>query len=118
MTRKLDPEDRRQQRLRRLGTQNPRCATCGEPDSRTLELHHIAGRKNGDDLSVVCRNCHRKLSDNQLDRASSAFTKPISQLDAIGNFLLGLADLLLLAVDKLRECGAWLIEQAKRTAAT
>src|ERR1700693_545858 len=63
MTKKFDEEDRKQQRLRRLGTQNPRCVVCGESDPAVLDLHHIAGRKHSDDVSIVCANHHRKLSD-------------------------------------------------------
>jgi hypothetical protein len=47
--------------LERLGTNEPGCVVCGEDDPSYLELHHIPGRKFGDELVIVCRNCHRKL---------------------------------------------------------
>lgn len=53
--------------LRRLGGRNPACSSCMEDDPRCLELHHIAGRKFSDDVVCLCRNCHRKLSDDQID---------------------------------------------------
>jgi hypothetical protein len=38
----LRKEQRKQRRLEKLGTNNPRCGTCGETDDRCLELHHPA----------------------------------------------------------------------------
>jgi len=76
MAKKFDAEDRRQQQLRRLGTQNPICVGCGELDPAVLELHHIAGRKHSEDLSIVCANCHRKLSDKQRDHVPPGPTPP------------------------------------------
>jgi hypothetical protein len=108
MTRQLDSEDRRQQQLRRLGTQNPVCA-CGETDPAVMELHHIAGRKHHDDLAIVCANCHRKLSDKQRDHVPPGVTQPKGQFAAIGHYLLGLADLLAMIVEALRRFGAWLL---------
>jgi hypothetical protein len=60
---------------------------------------------------IVCRNCHRKVSDDQEDHPSfDAAADPM--LQAIGHFLLGLADLLRLAIEKLSEFGHALIERA------
>jgi len=102
---------RKQRRLETLGTNEPRCGTCGECDDRTLEAHHVAGRKNGPATVIVCRNCHRKVSDDQEDhRAFDNAADPM--LQAIGHFLLGLADLLRLAIEKLSEFGHALIERA------
>jgi hypothetical protein len=50
----LEREKRRQMRLERLGTNTPRCVVCGEDDPSCLELHHIPGRKFGDELGIVC----------------------------------------------------------------
>lgn len=118
MTKKLDPEDRRQQRLRKLGTQNPRCVCCGESDDRVFELHHIAGKAHGGDVSLVCANCHRKLSDQQRDHVPPGSEKAEGILAKIGHFLLGLADLLGLAVQALREFGRLLIESATKGTAS
>lgn len=95
-------EIREQRRLRRLGTSRPICCVCGETDSRCMELHHIAGQNNDPDTTIIiCRNCHRKASDDQLDHPADA--SPEERLTQIAHFMWGLADFLALAVQKLRE---------------
>lgn len=111
MPKKRDAEDRRQQRLRRFG-ENSVCVCCGESDSLTFEQHHIAGQEHSGDLATVCANCHRKLSDQQRDHVPAGSGEPEGLLSKIGHFLLGLADLLALAVDALRNFGRSLIEMA------
>lgn len=111
----LAREARRQTRLERFGTHTPRCGVCGEADDRCLEWHHVAGRRHDDAMVLVCRNCHRKVSDDQkdypaLDPEADAF------LDAVGRFLLGLADLLRLIVERLVTFGNALIERASSSA--
>ena len=39
-----DAEERLRKALERLGTDDPKCAHCGEPNPLLLELHHIAGK--------------------------------------------------------------------------
>lgn len=109
-------ETRKQKRLEKLGSNNPVCVTCGENDWRCLEEHHIAGKDYDDDLAIVCRNCHRKLSDNQEDHPQKVEPTPTT-LESIGHLLLGVADLFALLVEKLRECGRFLIESARELAA-
>jgi DNA-binding transcriptional LysR family regulator len=108
----LDKEDRREQQCRRLGTHEPDCVVCGETDPRCLEKHHLAGEKYADDLVTVCRNCHRKLSDDQLDHAPECQPVPESKEAIIGHFLHGLCDFLLMVVERLREFADWLIRQS------
>ena len=110
-------ETRRQNALDRLGTNNLRCVVCGEDDWRTLEFHHIAGSAFDDDGAVLCRNCHRKASDDQKDHPKPLASVP-STPERIGHFLLGLADLLVLLVDKLRTFGAELIARATQAPQT
>jgi hypothetical protein len=117
MTKKFDEEDRKQQRLRRLGTQNPRCVVCGESDPAVPDLHHIAGRKHSDDVSVICANHHRKLSDKQRDHWQQPGSEPQSFLVTVGHYLLGLADLLLMIAKSLAEFGRQLLEGARATTA-
>jgi len=105
-----DREAREQARLRRLGTSNPRCCTCGETDTRCLELHHIEGQAHGETLTIVCRNCHRKGSDAQLDHPRPDEVDD-TELNAFAQFLFGFADLLELAVIKIREIADALIER-------
>jgi len=107
----LAREARKQRRLEALGTNDPICGTCGETDWRCMEMHHVAGRKHDGATVNVCRNCHRKVSDDQKDHpASNPAADPM--LQSIGHFLLGLADLLRLAIEKLTEFGHALIERA------
>ena len=104
-------EARKQKRLETLGSNHPVCIICGEDNAHCLELHHLAGQAYGDDLSTVCRNCHRKLSDDQKDHPK-AIGKPPHTFECIGHMLLGLADFFVLLIEKLREFGNLLIQSA------
>ena len=108
----LDQEDRLEQHYRRLGTHEPRCVICGESDPRCLEKHHIAGRRYHTDTVIICRNDHCKITDDQLDHAPRGREPPKDKLTVIGLFLLGLCALLLLIVQRMREFGDWLINEA------
>jgi hypothetical protein len=108
---KPDAEDRLEQRYRKLGTRTPSCVCCGYDDPLALELHHIAGQKHHDDLSIVCRNCHRRLSDQQLDHPEDVAGQDTT-LAAISHYLMGLADLFRMLADRLVEFGRHLIELA------
>jgi hypothetical protein len=112
MTKPIDEEDRKQQRLRRLGTRTSCCVGCGETNPVVFEQHHIAGRKHSGDMATVCLNCHRKLSDKQRDHVPLGAKDPTVPLAMIGHYLLGLADLLALVVEVLHKFGTWLIGQA------
>ncbi len=109
-------EARRRAAQERLGRNDARCPFCGEADVRCLELHHIAGRKFDDETLPVCRNCHRKLSDMQRDHCPPLHDDP-GWMERLGHLLLGLADLLALAVAKLKEFGKLLIDKARATPA-
>ncbi len=102
-------ERRKQRALQRLGADDPQCMTCGEADWRCLELHHIAGRAYDDSTVILCRNCHRKLSDPSENR--DAPTDP-PLLERVGRFLLGLAALLLMGAAKLTAFGNDLLAAA------
>lgn len=108
----LQSEVRKQRALERLGSDHPRCAHCGEADERCLELHHVAGQAYSEECAVVCRNCHRKLSDAQKDHPPALADGEPPYLERIGHFLIGLADLLEMLIEKLREYGMVLIEAA------
>ncbi len=98
--------------MRRLDTRNAVCP-CGESDPRCLEKHHIAGRKHHGDTAFVCCNCHRKLSDRQLDHPSNELGQDAKPA-AIGHYLLGLSDLMAMQSKTLAEFGILLIEQANK----
>lgn len=107
---RLAEERRKQRALERLGTTTPRCVSCGEDDWRCLERHHVAGRAYDDATAILCRNCHRKVSD-----AGSNGRAPSSPplLERAGRFILGLVELLLtLLLPRLREFGQLLIDAA------
>ena len=107
----LARERRKQKRLESLGSNEPRCGICGDGDWRTLELHHVAGRRHDNGMTPLCRNCHRKVSDDQNNHpAFNPDADPM--LASIGHFLLGLADMLRIIVAKLCEFGLALIQGA------
>lgn len=111
MTHDYEFERRKQRALERLGSNDPRCVICGESNWQCLESHHLAGQAYAGETVPVCRNCHRKLSDGQCDHPAKTGESP-SQSEVIGRFLLGLADLFELLVEKLAEWGRYLIELA------
>ncbi|WP_336490663.1 HNH endonuclease [Methylobacterium nigriterrae] len=108
----LARERRRQRALERLGTNDPRCACCGETHHACFEAHHIAGRRHDPVTVPLCCNCHRKVTDDQKDHPQPVpGSDPL--LEAIGRFLLGLADLIRRILPKLTEFGTALIEGAR-----
>jgi hypothetical protein len=113
MTKRLDAEDRRQQRLRRLRSRYPICVATGESDSAVLDLHHIAGRKHHGDVAIVSANAHRKLSDQQRDHVPAESTPPKGELAKMGLYLLGLGDLFAMIAETLRRFGASMIRESR-----
>jgi hypothetical protein len=107
-----DRGDRLEKQYRRLGAREPVCVGCGESNPFCLELHHLAGQKHHGDTGIVCRNCHRKLTDQQHDHVPLSPANPIAQSVTIGRYLLGLADLLLMIVNALRDFGKQLMGQS------
>jgi 5-methylcytosine-specific restriction endonuclease McrA len=73
---KYERERKRHDRLERLGSNNPECLFCPENDPCCLELHHLSGKAFGNDCIVVCRNCHRKLSDRQKEHPTAIAGEP------------------------------------------
>ena len=111
----FDQERRKQRALERFGTNHPICAGCGWDDWRGLELHHIAGKDSDPTTVILCGNCHAGMTDAQKDYPPRGqVADPF--LDQVGRFLLGLAELLKLAVEKLFEFGLELIARARTTA--
>jgi hypothetical protein len=59
-----------EKRLQLLGDDDPRCGLCGyNKNSRNVEKHHVAGRKNSKLTVPLCRNCHGDVSDRQEEQA-------------------------------------------------
>ena len=112
----LESERRLQKAYERLGTNNPRCAICGESDPHCLELHHPGGRAFTDATIILCRNCHRKLEDGRKDHPPQ-IGNAADLGEHAGHVLLGLADLFAQLVAILRQFGLELIERARGDAA-
>ena len=106
-------EERLERMLRRLGGRNPACVSCGEDDPRCLELHHPTGRKFSDDVVCICRNCHRKVSDDQKDHPSNRSGLDMKHLTQIRK-LLGRADLFRLLAEQDESEAISIFEQAKQ----
>lgn len=113
----LNREIRRQKANERLGSNSPRCIECGNDNFACLEKHHIAGRGYDADTVILCRNCHRIVSDWQKGHPAHR-PKPPHQLEVMGRFLMGVADLFELLIDRLEEFGLKLIELAAAAPAT
>jgi hypothetical protein len=79
-------------------------------------LHHVAGQHFDTDLAIVCRNCHRKLSDVQRGHPKPTDDDP-GTFERIGHYLLGLADLLKMIAEKLGQFGSYLVDFAKTSTA-
>lgn len=99
-----DYERRKQQRLRKLGTNEPRCGCCGELRWQALEQHHVAGRAHDDTIVIVCASDHKVLTDAQQDHPPKQESVD-PWLEAVGRFLLGLADMLRIVIERLVEFG-------------
>lgn len=108
-------ERRKQSRLHKLGTNTPRCAICGNSDWRVIEEHHPDSRKRDKLVVLLCANDHRIVTDDQKDHPVE-----IDGCDqfllSVGNFLLGLADMLAIIIHRLYEYGEALILRANATA--
>ena len=111
----LAAERRKQLRLEKLGTNEPRCGVCGESDWRCIEQHHTAGQKNAPETVNLCANDHRRVTDPQKDHPAASPGADTLLLTA-GEFMLGLHDMLKIILDKLYELGNALIERANSTA--
>jgi hypothetical protein len=102
---------RKLRRARRLG-RGAACVVCGETNPEQLqraagsllERHHLAGRANDPQLTVVlCRNHHAQLSELQRDSGLDLHenpTRPAGERTAA--LLRGLADLAELSAPHLR----------------
>jgi hypothetical protein len=108
-------ERRRQKALERLGTNKPKCVFCNESNPHCLERHHIPGRGFGDEVVIVCRNCHRKLSNSQKGH-SSKINDPPSLDERVEHFLDGGADFLVVLADSLRKYARELDERTRSNA--
>jgi len=42
-----------------------RCIKCAEDDASIIELHHVYGRSNSEEIIPLCKNCHAKITKEQ-----------------------------------------------------
>jgi len=85
---------------------------CGETAWQCMELHHVAGQHHDETTVILCRNCHRKISDDQ--KSLPPFDPEAEpMLAVIGHFLLGLAQLFRRILETLEKFGRELIERSK-----
>ncbi len=110
----FDLERRKQQRLRKLGSQTPQCAVCGVRHWECLELHHIEGQAYGSTLAIVCTNCHARLSVQQYGHPQATAGSDLD-LTTLARLLSGIADLLELVVAKIRDAVSTLVSRASST---
>jgi hypothetical protein len=103
----IERERRLQQALDRLGVNDPKCVICGNDKPFCLERHHPAGRANHDDTYITCKNDHAILSNEEKDHSRTK--APLTKSQVIGKYLLGLADMLALVVERLKEFGTRLL---------
>jgi hypothetical protein len=89
---------RRRKACERLGDPTPRCLLSGETNPHALQKHHIAGQKFGDEVITISLNHHARASDLQKDHPSK-IPECISPLEFIGHSLLGLGDMIAIAVE-------------------
>lgn len=50
---------------KRKGNPSLCCAVCGEDDPEIIEMHHIDGRCNSDQVQPLCKNHHSKITNEQ-----------------------------------------------------
>lgn len=50
---------------KRKGKTSLCCVICGEDDPDVIEMHHIYGRSNSDQVQPLCKNCHSKITREQ-----------------------------------------------------
>ena len=123
-----DKETRQRKACERLGSETPHCLLSGETSPHAIELHHVAGREFDAEVVPLSLNHHARVSDAQKDHPTKIpdCTNP---LEEVGHFLLGLGDLVAVAVEdhrehplaefltylrwKLQEIGTRLIEMAR-----
>ncbi|HDQ07344.1 MAG TPA: HNH endonuclease [Methanoculleus sp.] len=56
---------RTQARQKRTGSLSLCCVYCGESNPAVIEMHHVIGKSNSDEVIPLCKNCHAKITDEQ-----------------------------------------------------
>jgi hypothetical protein len=91
---KASRERRRRKELVRLGLGNLICGICGCANILRLGVDHLQGRKFGDDVWLVCANCHEERTDLQVREHPPVGEITESQLQKARKVILNEADIL------------------------
>jgi hypothetical protein len=108
--REISRERRRRNHLRRLGFNDPKCGICGCTKVLCLRVDHLQGRQFGDDIWLVCANCHEERTDMQVNEHPPVVNNLKTQLEISRRVILNAADSLELLCRWLRgvgETGNW-----------
>lgn len=76
------------------------CEICSHSDGK-LEVHHVGGRKHGNESITICCECHKKLTDKQRLWDRSWFDPNAENKDAF--LIRGLIDICKLKHEKTSE---------------
>jgi hypothetical protein len=89
------------------------CPGCGETRPHGFEVHHIAGKKYGEESMPLCVICHRELTAWGEHEHPPRLEGPPSPDEKWGRFLIGLADVREMQTDLLRQIGEALISSGQ-----
>lgn len=79
----------------------PACIYCGEDDPVVLEKHHAFGKGYSDDIVLLCKNHHAKITAGQNLVAPKARSKNASPVERLVYALLSFLLLLAEGIDNL-----------------
>ena len=101
----ISRERRWRNHRRRLGFDAPKCGICGCTKVACLRKDHLAGQRFGEDIWLVCANCHEERTDLQVHEHPPVGDKPEGQLEKSRRVILNAADSLELISRWLRSVG-------------
>lgn len=67
----------------RNGISVSRCVICGEDDPFVLEKHHIFTRDASEEVTLLCKNCHAKITNEQNKVSPKSRSKDASYLEKL-----------------------------------
>jgi 5-methylcytosine-specific restriction endonuclease McrA len=79
------------------------CVICGEDEPSVIELHHIYGRSNSEQVQPLCKNCHFKITGEQNKLSPKTRSKNASPEQKIATQIVSVGAL-------LKEVGTQLID--------
>lgn len=79
---------------KRKGKTSLCCVICGEDDSSVIEMHHVYGRSNSDQVQPLCKNCHAKITKEQNKVSPKSRSSNASNLEKIAYQLITIGALL------------------------